>query len=306
MKVTKSMCHLTIIVLCCLLSVLAETLDTRHLQKQHLKHLAQQQQQQQQQTHHQHNQHSHHHRQHLTKVRQQLLNSPNNAAAVNTRQSRKLDLKSPTTSIASHLENPNSQVELIENVKNIIPKNTTAHGSSTKLRRLSAKDYYNKSIQRRYNARRNAHDDWAYNTYNVHTNTYVPTQTQSHAGKGDDNSDDVEFVSNTGVKSLPDWSRRGYGPAMVPTSGPTRKTTTTSTTTLAPPAMIPARRGYPLAPPTSVGSDSPTTEDPFETNVISRNPSGMDPKDMENNLCSPLSKWGNLYGSRNMFLSGGF
>ncbi|XP_037820017.1 uncharacterized protein LOC119609351 [Lucilia sericata] len=265
MKVAKFMCHITIIVLCCVLSVLAETLDTRHLQKQHLKHLAQQQQ-----TH----QHPHHHRQHLTKVKQQLLSSPISTA----RQSRKLDIKSPTASIATHLENPNSQVELIEHVKNSIPKNTTALGSSTKLRRVSAKDYYNKSIQRRYNARRNAHDDWAYNTYNVHTNTFGPTQTQSHAGKGDDNSDDVEFVSNTGVKSLPDWSRRGYGPAMVPTSAPTRKTTTT---TLAPPAMIPARRGYPLAPPTSAGSDAPTTEDPFETNVISRNPSGMDPKDME-------------------------
>lgn len=281
MKVAKYMGHITIIVLCCLLTALAETQDTRHLPKQHIKHLTQLQQQQQQHHHNQRQQHNHHHhRQHLTKLRQQLL--PNSGSTATSRQSRKLDLRSlastapPFNNPKHHQENPNSQVELIENARNAIPKNATAPVvTSTKLRRLSAKDYYNKSVQRRYNARRNAHDEWAYNTYNVHTNTFGPTQTQSHTGKGDDNSDDVEFVSKTGVKSFPDWSRRSNVPAIVPTSGPTRKTTTT---TPAPPAIIPARRGYPIVPS---GGEAPATEDPFESNVISRNPSGMDAKDME-------------------------
>ncbi|TMW48734.1 hypothetical protein DOY81_006183 [Sarcophaga bullata] len=285
MRAASLMGQITIIVVCCLLTVLAETLDTRNnlqqrlqQQQQHIKQL-----QQQSQIHHNQQQHQHHHhqqqRQHVTKLRQHLMPG--------TRQSRKFDLKSPisgtqSTSLSSSsinfqsqqhrsdTTNPNNQVELLETLKSSLPKN----GNSTKLRRLSAKDYYNKSVQRRYNARRNAHDEWAYTTYNVHTNTFVPIQT--HTGKGDDNSDDVEFVSSTGVKSLPDWSRRGYGPSMVPTAGPTRKTTTTSTTTQAPPAMIPARRGYPMG-----GGDMPTTEDPFESNVISRNPNSMDPKDME-------------------------
>ena len=290
MRAASLMGQITIIVVCCLLTVLAETLDTRHnlqQQQQHIKQLQQQSQthynQQHQHPHpHPHPHHHHQQRQHVTKLRQHLM--PGSVAG--TRQSRKFDLKSPisvtpSTSLSSSsssnfqsqrrsdILNPNNQVEILENLKSSLPKN----GNSTKLRRLSAKDYYNKSVQRRYNARRNAHDEWAYTTYNVHTNTFVPIQT--HSGKGDDNSDDVEFVSSTGVKSLPDWSRRGYGPSMVPTAGPTRKTTTTSTTTQPPPAMIPARRGYPM------GGDTPTTEDPFESNVISRNPNSMDPKDME-------------------------
>ncbi|KAM7356371.1 epidermal growth factor-like protein slowdown isoform 1-T5 [Cochliomyia hominivorax] len=271
MKVAKFMGQITIIVLCCILTVLAETLDaTKHLRKQHLKHL--------QQLHHQH--HSPHHRQHLTKLKQQLMPAAAGFGDINSRQARKLDLQA---SASHHLENPNSQVELIDNNKNSIPKNASAlpaltPATSTKLRRLSAKDYYNKSVQRRYNTRRNAHDEWAYNTYNIHTNTYGTSHTQSHAGKGDDNSDDVEFVSSNGVKSMPDWSRRGYVPAMAPTTGPTRKTTTT---TVPPPAMVPARRGYPMPTPGTAMNDAPTTDDPFETNVISRNPSGMDPKDME-------------------------
>lgn len=299
MKVAKFMGHITIIVICCLLTVSAETLDaTRHLQKQqqqqqqHTKHLQHQQ-------HHNSHHHQQHHRQHLTKLRQHLASSTGVGTPIAARQSRKLDLQTPlATQASTHhqqlhvpqkpLENPNSQVELIDNSnnqnnKNIIPKNATATAltavapaTSTKLRRLSAKDYYNKSVQRRYNTRRNVQDDWAYNTYNVHTNTFGPTQTQSHAGKGDDNSDDVEFVSSTGAKSMPDWSRRGYVPSLVPTSGPTRKTTTS---TQAPPAMVPARRGYPTGG--SAAGDAPSTEDPFETNVISRNPSGVDSKDME-------------------------
>lgn len=270
MKVAKYMGHAIVIVLCCILTVLAETLETRNLKKQHIKHLTQQQQTQPQQQQHQHKQ-----RQHFKRLRQQLL--PNTATVTTARQSSKFDWKSPPIDGQQHdqqQENPNSEVEFIENTKNsIVKKNTTAPVTSTKLRRLSAKDYYNRSMQRRYNIRRSARDEWAYNTYNIHTNTFGPTQTQSHAGKGDDNSDDVEFVSNTGVKSLPDWSRRGYVPSLLPTSAPTRKTTTT---TQGPPAMVPARRGYPMVP-----QDTTTTEDPFESNVISRHPSSMYSKDME-------------------------
>lgn len=177
----------------------------------------------------------------------------------NHRQSRKLETKSLT-----------SQVELIDAAVNL-PKNFNA----TKLKRLNQDDFYNRAVQRRFNARRNARDEWAYNTYNIHTNTYNSLLPSNHAaGKGDDNSDDVEFVSATGKRIIPDWSRRG---GYVPPRRPT-----TTTTTLPPPAIIPARRGYSTGPVTDAPppSSKTTTEDPFETNVINRNPP-MDAKDME-------------------------
>lgn len=161
---------------------------------------------------------------------------------------------------------------MIDVKKSRIPKNnSTSTAPSTKLKRLNEEDVYNRAVQRRLNARHNGRDEWAYNTYNIHTNTFGSSLPSNHAsGKGDDNSDDVEFVSATGKRITPDWTRRGgYLPP--------RRTTTT--TTLPPPALIPARRGYPMAPATD--SPASTTEDPFETNTISRNPPPMDAKDME-------------------------
>uniref|UniRef100_A0A1I8PYN9 EGF-like domain-containing protein n=1 Tax=Stomoxys calcitrans TaxID=35570 RepID=A0A1I8PYN9_STOCA len=116
--------------------------------------------------------------------------------------------------------------------------------------------------------------EFAYNTYNIYTNTFSSSLPSNHAsGKGDDNSDDVEFVTATGKRIIPDWTRRSG-------NGPPRRIPTT-TTTLPPPALVPARRGYPVAPVTeSPPPAPPTTEDPFETNTISRNPP-LDGKDME-------------------------
>uniref|UniRef100_A0A1I8NGR0 EGF-like domain-containing protein n=1 Tax=Musca domestica TaxID=7370 RepID=A0A1I8NGR0_MUSDO len=312
MKLSNAFSHIIFVVLCGLLTVSAETVDTRtqqpQQQQQASQHLLQTTQHHTRHNTHPHNHHQHHqqhphnrnhnhHHQHRSHLHQhQNLNqqptarsqqqhqqrhhittpgvamaaassspsSPSSSSAITTspynhRQSRKLETKSLT-----------SQVELIDAAVNL-PKNFNA----TKLKRLNQDDFYNRAVQRRFNARRNARDEWAYNTYNIHTNTYNSLLPSNHAaGKGDDNSDDVEFVSATGKRIIPDWSRRG---GYVPPRRPT-----TTTTTLPPPAIIPARRGYSTGPVTDAPppSSKTTTEDPFETNVINRNPP-MDAKDME-------------------------
>ncbi|XP_075160909.1 epidermal growth factor-like protein slowdown [Haematobia irritans] len=276
MIVSNTISRITLVlVLHCLLTVSADPDNQQVTKRQSPQHLHQHSRHNQ---HHNHNghhhlhmnsqhlhRHNHHHHPQQTSSQQTKQGQATSSTSM-SRQPRKLETKSLT-----------SQVELVD-LKNI-PKNNNDNvvvnnSTSIKLKRLHEDDFYNRAVQRRLNARRNVRDEWAYNTYNIHTNTFGSSLPSNHAsGKGDDNSDDVEFVSATGKRIIPDWTRRsGYVPPRRPS---------TTTTTLAPPALVPARRGYPMSPVTdSPPPPPPTTEDPFETNTINRNPP-TDGKDME-------------------------
>ncbi|XP_037946828.1 uncharacterized protein LOC119678834 [Teleopsis dalmanni] len=179
--------------------------------------------------------------------------------------------------------------ELNEQIDLIDPKEAQPRVlNSTRIRPLTARDYYNRVVQRRQNVHRNIPTEWGYNTYNVLTNTFDTSPVGKSAGKGDDNMHDVEFISNNAGTS-PEWAapnpRRGYDylPPMTPTTSTTTTmpiTRRTLLTTSAPPPLVPVRRGYPPILPSKSYNDLPhVTEDPIETNIISRNPN--DSKDME-------------------------
>uniref|UniRef100_A0A1A9V491 Uncharacterized protein n=1 Tax=Glossina austeni TaxID=7395 RepID=A0A1A9V491_GLOAU len=282
MKFTQYLAVNVLLVLLSLLTVLADSTTTASNNRQHTIL---------------HHNHHHHQRQHLThKLRHHML-------ANGGRQVKKLDLNSPqiyaATLTSRGVQRTSKDVEIVDEggVKNK-PKNltfTAASPAATRLRRISPRNYYNKVLQthvnvRRHNNNNNVGNDWAYNSYNIFTNTFG-APVSSHAGKGDDNTDDVEFISASGSRNLPDWSRRSFGgaiPPMVPTRQPTT-TSTTTTTTMAPPALVPARRGY-NSITNSVSGDSVTTEDPFESNSVHRNSGSIDPKEMESkSLTSKLS-----------------
>uniref|UniRef100_A0A0K8WI17 Epidermal growth factor-like protein 8 n=1 Tax=Bactrocera latifrons TaxID=174628 RepID=A0A0K8WI17_BACLA len=148
---------------------------------------------------------------------------------------------------------------------------------STRLRRLSSRNYYNNNISSRGARNHRVSPDWKYHVYNAHSNTFETPKSFSspsavnagdNGGKGDDNSDDVELIGPNGTEiTSPDWvnTRRSYG--FVPLH------TTATPPTILPPPLVPARRGYVTAAPPS--SDLPhTTDEPNETNTI-------DSKDME-------------------------
>ncbi|KAI9587895.1 hypothetical protein GQX74_003741 [Glossina fuscipes] len=273
MKFTQYLAVNVLLVLLSLLTVLADSTTTASNNKQHTTL---------------HHNHHHHQRQHLThKLRHHML-------ANGGRQVKKLDLNSPqiyaATLTSRGVQRTSKDVETVDEggVKNK-PKNltfTAASAAATRLRRISPRNYYNKVLQthvnvRRHNNNNNVGNDWAYNSYNIFTNTFG-APVSSHAGKGDDNTDDVEFISASGNRQLPDWSRRSFGgavPPIVPTRQPIT-TSTTTTTTMAPPVLVPARRGY-NSITNSISGDSVTTEDPFESNSVHRNPGSIDPKEME-------------------------
>ncbi|KAL9907597.1 epidermal growth factor-like protein slowdown isoform 1-T3 [Glossina fuscipes fuscipes] len=273
MKFTQYLAVNVLLVLLSLLTVLADSTTTASNNKQHTTL---------------HHNHHHHQRQHLThKLRHHML-------ANGGRQVKKLDLNSPqiyaATLTSRGVQRTSKDVETVDEggVKNK-PKNltfTAASAAATRLRRISPRNYYNKVLQthvnvRRHNNNNNVGNDWAYNSYNIFTNTFG-APVSSHAGKGDDNTDDVEFISASGNRHLPDWSRRSFGgavPPIVPTRQPIT-TSTTTTTTMAPPVLVPARRGY-NSITNSISGDSVTTEDPFESNSVHRNPGSIDPKEME-------------------------
>ncbi|XP_011183708.2 uncharacterized protein Egfl8_0 [Zeugodacus cucurbitae] len=144
---------------------------------------------------------------------------------------------------------------------------------STRLRRLSPRNYYNNNISQRGVDSHRGSPDWSYHVYNARSNTFEsPTSLStlgaenigSSGGKGDDNSDDVEFISQIGNEmTSPDWvnTRRTFG--FVPTH------TTITPSTIPPPPLVPARRGYATAAPPSLNSNLPhTTNEPSETNHI--------------------------------------
>ncbi|XP_014090366.3 uncharacterized protein slow [Bactrocera oleae] len=150
---------------------------------------------------------------------------------------------------------------------------------STRLRRLNSRNYYNNNISPRSARNHRGSPVWNYHIYNAHSNTFEsPTSLStlgavnvgSSSGKGDDNTDDVEFISQSGNDmTRPDWvnTRRSYG--FVPLH------TTITPSTIPPPPLVPAQRGYVTAAPPSLNSDMPhTTDQPNETNSI-------DSKDME-------------------------
>lgn len=157
---------------------------------------------------------------------------------------------------------------------------------NTRLRRLHhAHHPYNKVLTRRLHQRPT---EWDYNTYNIYTNTFGPPPppvppVSPYAGKGEDNTGDVEFIGVTG---------RGRGNEYVPpitTAAPppnlNRRAVTPGLSMGTVPPLVPARRGYSYtttAPSTTTTSttNSPTTEDPYETNTISRN-YPTDAKEME-------------------------
>ncbi|XP_068149616.1 uncharacterized protein slow [Drosophila tropicalis] len=176
--------------------------------------------------------------------------------------------------------NAKADAELLPGVTMPPPRSTEV----TRLRRLHPQGSYNKGVvTHRLHHQGARPNEWDYNTYNVYTNTYgpppppVPSTSSTQAGKGEDNTQDVEFI---GVHS------RGRGYDYYPAG--------TTTTTAPPPnlnrrsaspglggmgtvpPLVPARRGYSYTTtaPTSV------TEDPYETNTIGRN-YPTDPKEME-------------------------
>uniref|UniRef100_A0A1A9WG08 Attacin C-terminal domain-containing protein n=1 Tax=Glossina brevipalpis TaxID=37001 RepID=A0A1A9WG08_9MUSC len=279
MKITRYLALNVLLVLLSLLTVLADSTTTASNNKQ----------QQQQHTTLHHN-HHHHQRQHPThKLGHHMLVNGG-------RQVKKLDLNLPqiyaATLTSRGVQRTSKDVKIVDvegDVKNK-PKNltfTAASPAATRLRRISPRNYYNKVLQthvnvRRHNNNNNVGNDWAYNSYNIFTNTFG-APVNSHAGKGDDNTDDVEFISASGSRHLPDWSRRSFGggiPPIAPTRPSTTTTTTTTTTSMAPPALVPARRGYNSLTNT-ISGDSVTTEDPFENNSVNRNLGNIDPKEME-------------------------
>lgn len=181
-----------------------------------------------------------------------------------------------------HLHNAvKSEVELLPGVS--MPPMAGRGQENTRLRRLHhAHHPYNKVLTRRLHQRPT---EWDYNTYNIYTNTFgpppPPVPVSPYAGKGEDNTGDVEFIGVTG---------RGRGNEYVPpitTAAPppnlNRRVATPGLSMGTVPPLVPARRGYSYtttAPSTTNNASSTTTEEPYETNTISRN-YPTDAKEME-------------------------
>ncbi|KAH8378646.1 hypothetical protein KR009_000475 [Drosophila setifemur] len=159
----------------------------------------------------------------------------------------------------------------------------------TRLRRVHPHNPYNRVLTRRLHQSRE-NSEWDYNTYNILTNTFgpppPPMPSSSRSGKGEDNTQDVEFIgvrergkgysfvpsiSSTTTAPPPNLNRRSANPGPV---GPILGTV---------PPLVPVRRGYSYTTTTTTAPTtvSPfTTEDPFETNTIGRG-FPTDPKEME-------------------------
>ncbi|XP_001983278.2 epidermal growth factor-like protein 7 [Drosophila grimshawi] len=164
-----------------------------------------------------------------------------------------------------------------------------ATDSTTRLRRLHhyAHNPYNKVLTRRLHQQpHHQSSEWDHNTYNIYTNTFgpPPPPVSPYAGKGEDNTGDVEFI---GVGSRGRGGRGyEYVPAITTAAPPpnlNRRAITPGLTMGTVPPLVPARRGYSFtttAPSTVGTSSTTTTEDPYETNTISRN-SPTDAKEME-------------------------
>ncbi|XP_017071587.1 uncharacterized protein LOC108108161 [Drosophila eugracilis] len=153
----------------------------------------------------------------------------------------------------------------------------------TRLRRVQPHNPYNKVQTRRLHQSRPP-TEWDYNTYNILTNTYgpppPPMPSSPRLGKGEDNTQDVEFIGNR---------EHGRGFSFVPsitvtTSAPptnlNRRSTSPGFNLGTIPPLVPARRGYAYTTTTAAPVNTFTTENPFETNTISRG-YPTDPKEME-------------------------
>lgn len=189
----------------------------------------------------------------------------------------------------SHRRHVKGEVELLPGVT-MAPSMTRNTAESTRLRRLHhAHNPYNKVMTRRQGAAAGAAsgsrpNEWDYNTYNIYTNTFgppPPPPVSPHAGKGEDNTQDVEFIGVSGRTG------RGfeYIPPMTTSSPPTNLNRRSNTPVLSMgtvPPLVPARRGYSFTTtaPSTTSSPAVTTDDPYETNTISRN-YPTDAKEME-------------------------
>nr|XP_036671723.1 uncharacterized protein LOC108020199 [Drosophila suzukii]XP_036671724.1 uncharacterized protein LOC108020199 [Drosophila suzukii] len=159
----------------------------------------------------------------------------------------------------------------------------------TRLRRIQPHNPYNKVQTRRLHQSRPP-TEWDYNTYNILTNTFgpppPPMPSSPRLGKGEDNTQDVEFI---GMRE----GGRGYSfvPSVTVTTAPppnlNRRSANpgfgSSMGTI--PPLVPARRGYSYTTTTTAPVTTITTENPFETNTIGRS-YPTDPKEMERrNIC---------------------
>ncbi|KAH8365874.1 hypothetical protein KR093_006744 [Drosophila rubida] len=173
-----------------------------------------------------------------------------------------------------------SEVELLPGAT-MPPVTPRAHVETTRLRRLHhPHNPYNKVLTRRLHQHEHQRpSEWDYNTYNIYTNTFgpPPPPVPQHAGKGEDNTQDVEFIGVTG---------RGRGYEYVPpltTAAPppslNRRSNASPTLGMGTvPPLVPARRGYSYT--TTAPSNASPSEDPIETNTIGRN-YPTDAKEME-------------------------
>ncbi|KAH8395600.1 hypothetical protein KR222_001870, partial [Zaprionus bogoriensis] len=182
-----------------------------------------------------------------------------------------------------------TEVELLPGVTMAPPQPPSPpRGSeSTRLRRLHhVHNPYNKVSTRRLGAAAGGRpSEWDYNTYNIYTNTFgpPPPALPPHAGKGEDNTQDVEFIGVAAGRA----AGRGfeYMPPVSTTAAPpnlNRRSNTPVFSLGTVPPLVPARRGYSYtttAPSTTSGPSS--TEDPYETNTITRNYPTQDAKEME-------------------------
>lgn len=188
----------------------------------------------------------------------------------------------------AHRHHVKTEVELLPGVT-MAPPLPRSTAESTRLRRLHhAHNPYNKVLTRRQGAAAagggSRPNEWDYNTYNIYTNTFgpPPPPLPPHAGKGEDNTQDVEFIGVSGRTG------RGfeYMPPMSTTAAPPNLNRRSNTPVLGMgtiPPLVPARRGYNYTPTTTAPSTTSgpgTTDDPYETNTISRN-YPTDAKEME-------------------------
>ncbi|ALC45083.1 slow, partial [Drosophila busckii] len=146
---------------------------------------------------------------------------------------------------------------------------------STRLRRVQPphNPYNNKQLNRRHHSSSARAGEWDYNTYNIYTNTFgpPPPPVSPYAGKGQDNTQDVEFIGVSG-------RGRGYDyvPAITTAAPPTNLNRRSLGGGTVPP-LVPARRGYSY---TTSAPPSITTEDSLDSNTISRH-YPTDAKEME-------------------------
>ncbi|XP_017481724.1 PREDICTED: uncharacterized protein LOC108370823, partial [Rhagoletis zephyria] len=251
-----------VLLISCIISTHAKvSIEQKNPLASHQTHLATMQSIHNQPAHH----HGHHHKvQLVTEQQQQRLQQQRPQLQ---RRQRRLGTftKSGTTST--------SDVESIYNrTRSSLIASPALLQKSTRLRRLSARDYYNNNnnnnnaVQRRLHNHR-GNSEWKYHVYNVHSNTYESPTGMSGpgavtiaggSGKGDDNTNDVEFISQSGTTGgvSPDWvsNRRDLG--FMPPH------TTTAPSTHAPPPLVPPRRGYvTAASPSQSAADLPHTTD---------------------------------------------